>query len=146
MSPLAQFIEGLLLKGCTRHLVQEAIEKEYPEDPKPGKELVDAAYVECVDAWVKNAGEDPDTIHAFHIRSRKFLYQKSLQINDYKTCLAILKDLAELEKQYGHQIKKAKEAENEETEVRKYLEVIHGGKKERKQPTDNRRTDKAARG
>ena len=140
MSPLAQTIEALLLKGCTRHLVDAAIQAEAKES-KPSKDEIDGAYAECVDAWVKNAGEAKERIHAFHIRARRYLYQKSHSLNDFKTCLAILKDLAELEKAYEYQKKAIQKTEEEDSEVDSLLKVIHGGKN-----TDNGRTRKATRG
>ncbi len=126
MSPLAKLIETLLLKGCTRHLVEEAIVQEWKEGPSPSKEQIDAGYAECVEAWIDNATkESPDAIRAYHIRLRKYLYQKSMQINDFKSCLAILGDLAKLQHQYAHQVNRKKENQKEESEVNRYLRVIH---------------------
>jgi len=48
------------LKGCSRHLVDVAIEQESKTDPKPTKAEIDSAYAECLDTWVNNAAEDPD--------------------------------------------------------------------------------------
>jgi hypothetical protein len=138
MTPLATMVEGLLLKGCTRHLIEAAIEKEWTGEPRPTGAEIDGAYAECVDAWVGNASEESGSVHAYHIRARKFLYQKSLVINDYKTALSILKDLAKLEKAYEHQRKKIQEAEEEQSEEGHYLRLIHG-----KESADNDRARKA---
>ena len=142
MSPLAEMIEGLLLKGCTRHLVDAAIDQETKTEPKPTKAEIDAAYAECLDTWVNNAAEDPDKVQAFHLRSRRYLYQKSMQINDFKTCLAILKDLAKLEQAYEHQRKgtgKPEGPNSESEEETQYLRLIHGQKS-----SDNRGARKEA--
>jgi hypothetical protein len=128
MTSLSQMIEGLLLRGCQRHLVNAALELDWPTDPKPTKEEIDAAYAECLDAWIRNAGEDKEKIHAFHIRTRMYLYQKSHTLNDFKTCLAILKDLAALQRAYEHQTKAREKADEENSEVNKLLTVIHGGR------------------
>jgi hypothetical protein len=138
MSPLAEMIEGLLLKGCTRHLVDAAIDQECKTEPKPTKAEIDAAYAECLDTWVNTAEDDSDKVHAFHLRSRRYLYQRSMQINDFKTCLAILKDLAKLEQAYEHQKKTIKDNEEEQTEEGHYLRLIHG-----KRSADNGKTVKA---
>ena len=145
MSPLAEMINELLLKNSPRPVVEAAIATEWKEGPVPTREEIDCAYAECVAGWGRTVETDPAKIYAFHIHSRRLLYREAFQARDFRACLAILKDQARLEKAYELQIEKAHEEEKEDREVRQYLEVIRGGKKQGKQSAHNHPAGKAAR-
>ena len=126
MSPLAEMINELLLKGSPRPVVEAAITAKLGAEPLPTEQEVDRAYSECVESWVRTVETgDPDKIYAFHIQSRQLLYREAFQDRDFRACLAILKDLAKLEKSYEYQRKRIQNTE-EESEEGHYLRLIHG--------------------
>src|SRR5579885_2750958 len=96
-------IEGMLLQGMTRDMVEftlygEAI-KAGVEPPSP--QAITDAYAAIAERWVNDASSDPKEINGFHIRAWKHLYAKSYKLNDFKTCLQILADLAKIQHQYA---------------------------------------------
>ena len=60
---------------------------------------------------------------AWHIEARRHLYVKALEINDYKTCLDIIKDLARIENLYGKKKTVSQPAHDAEES---YLEDVPG--------------------
>lgn len=54
----------------------------------------------CFKKWEKFSFKNAEQNYLKHIKIRERLYNKSYKLNDFKTCLAIMKDIAELQKLY----------------------------------------------
>jgi len=111
---LPSLIEAALLQGATRNVVEEQIHRAATAAgaTMPDRGAIDACYAEIVDRWIADAEREPDEIYAYHVRLRKRLYQRSYNLNDFKTCLSIAESLAKLEATHAEQVRKAKEAKS----------------------------------
>jgi hypothetical protein len=109
---LTEIIESALLKGATRAVISlELARQAHANGTKPpSNEEINAAYAAILDRWVEDGNQDEDESYAYHVRMRKHLYQKSFALNDFKTCLAIAADLADVEERHRAYLAKAEKA------------------------------------
>lgn len=95
-------LEDYLCRGLTLDQIklQAAESAADSGETPPTEEEYAAALALCVDRWKADANTD-DPIKAWHVRIRKYLIQKSVNLNDFKTAGTIVKDLANLQGLYG---------------------------------------------
>lgn len=100
---LIDLVEAGLLRGTTRAVLDRNIKETFEKAGKraPSAAKINEAYAQAVDRWIADAETDEQAIYAYHVRVRKHLYQRSYTINDFKTCMAIMNDLAKLQNQYS---------------------------------------------
>lgn len=132
---LVALVEAALLQGATRPVVEEEIRRNATASQieMPDIATIDATYAKIVERWITDAEREPEEIYAYHIRLRKHLYQRSYNLNDFKTCLAIAESLAKLQKTHEERVRKAEEAKSFanqfSTPSNSSLKSIKGGRK-----------------
>jgi hypothetical protein len=101
-TPLIEIVEQALLQGAHRDQLDRAVAQYAEKNALPPFDAaaINAAYADCLNRWIIAADESEAQITAYHVRIRKHLYQKSHVLNDFKTCLAIQKDLADIQGKY----------------------------------------------
>jgi len=89
-------IQKFLFQGYTRaEIVQNGSKKWGVSD----RQIDD--YIQMVtDEWQKESISDRSRSRIAHIQTRKHLYRKMYQKEDYRACILVLKDVAELEGLY----------------------------------------------
>jgi len=88
-------VAAWLREGASRADILEAIESEL--GLKPCDELIAAGLHHLAQDLTSSSAEDR---LAWHVETRRHLYQMALSIHDYNTCRQILADLAKLEGLY----------------------------------------------
>jgi hypothetical protein len=124
MTPdLADIIESALLKGATRAVINLELARAAQANgmQPPTVEEINAAYAAIIDRWVGDGNQPEEKSYAYHVRLRKHLYQKSFALNDFKTCLAVVADLAAVEERHRLYLNKEEKA--------KRLAILTGAKK-----------------
>lgn len=132
---LTTIIEAALLQAATRAVVEDQVRRAATaagvDVPDPG--AIDAEYAAIVERWVADSDRAPEELHAYHVRLRKHLYQRSYTLNDFKTCLQIAESITKLEKAHAEQVRKAQEAKSFANQFANpntpALKSIPGGKK-----------------
>lgn len=106
---LDAIIHDACMRGLMRDQVDLAVAHHYSkhDDPPPDAVAIAAAYRRNVERWIARANLGRDELYALHVARREDVYRRAHQLNDYKTCAGILKDLAQLEQQYRREQKQA---------------------------------------
>jgi len=91
---LADLVEEAIMQGATREQVDAAIHQAYEArgDSPPASAEIDAAYATCVDRWIQAAERDNSAVRALQLRRLDHLYERSHRLNDFKTCLQIVRE------------------------------------------------------
>jgi len=129
-------VEAALLQGAVRSVVEEQIQRSATAAGAelPDRTEIDACYAEILNRWIADADRDPAELYAYSVRLRKHLFQRSYNLNDFKTCLAIAESLTKLDAKHAEQVRKAEEAKSFADQFKNgatapVLKSIRGGKK-----------------
>lgn len=126
---LDAIIHDACMRGLMRDQVDLAVAQHYQRDNKPIPTATDinAAYARNVARWITRANLGRDELYALHVARREDVYRRAHQLNDYKTCAGILKDLAQLEQQYRREQKQA-ERKTEADSLRERIKQKSAGR------------------
>lgn len=126
---LDAIIHDACMRGLLRDQVELAVAKHYSDKgrPPPDAAAISAAYARNVNRWIARANLGRDELYALHVARREDVYRRAHQLNDYKTCAGILKDLAQLEQQYRREQKQA-ERKSEAATLRERIRNKAAGK------------------
>lgn len=108
---LDAIIHDACMRGLMRDQVELAVNHHFHQKrrPPPTAGAIAEAYARNVDRWIARANLSRDELYALHVARREDVYRRAHQLNDYKTCAGVLKDLAQLEQQYRREQKQAEQ-------------------------------------